>query len=171
MNLKSFGLKVGPYIYALLILLVLAFAFCAPTLEGKVLNQQDVTMARGQQAEIIKYRKETGKTPLWTNSMFGGMPTYQIHMGEHTTKVNIFKKISNIVRFGLPRYSVDAIFLVMLGFFIFALTLRLNIWIALIGAIAFAFSSYNIIYIETGHINKVYTIALIAPIVGGAIIA
>lgn len=170
MNFNGFIKSKSEYILAIVIFLVLAFAYCAPVFEGKVISSHDVTTAKGQQGEINEYLKKENRTILWTNSMFSGMPTYLISIGT-SGKVNLFHRLSSFIRFGLPKYSVDIIFLYMLGFFLLALAFKVNIWIAVIGSIAFAFSSYNIIYIEAGHINKTFAMAMMAPILAGLIFA
>lgn len=170
MNFNKFLKEKGKYVLVVLFFLALAFAFCYPVLEGKVINSQDIITAKGQQGEINEYLKKEGRTILWTNSMFSGMPTYLLTTGTNS-KVNIFHRLSKYVRFGLPRYSVDIIFLYLIGFFILGLAFGANIWISLIGSFAFALSSYNIIYIEAGHVNKTLAMSMMAPILAGIVYA
>lgn len=168
MNIKEFFKKYSNYLLAIVIFIVLAFAYCSPVLEGKVINQHDVLTAKGQQGEINQYREKEDKTPLWTNSMFGGMPSYLILMGENGN-TNVFRTFNKISRLGLPTQSVDIIFLYMIGFFVLALAFGVNFWLAILGTIAFTFSSYNIIYIGAGHINKALAMGMMAPILAGLV--
>ncbi|MFC2097908.1 YfhO family protein, partial [Bacteroidota bacterium] len=103
----------------------------------------------------------------WTNSAFGGMPSYQIKTGKSN---NIFYYLFRVFKLFLPGYSAAPLFLYLLGFYILLITLKLNRWLALAGAIAFAFSSYHIIILPAGHVNKTYAIAYMAPIIAGIIL-
>ncbi|MGD2035116.1 MAG: hypothetical protein PVF73_08690, partial [Bacteroidales bacterium] len=166
MKSQSYLKKTIPYLAAIVIFIVIAVAYCSPVLEGKSPQQTDVMKARGMQKEINDYHKRTGKYSLWTNSMFGGMPTYHIGSGG-VPNYNVFHFLGKVIRLHLPKYSVDIIFLYMLGFFILLIALGVNPWLSIIGAIAFAFSSYNIIIIAAGHVNKAVVISTIPAVIGG----
>ena len=161
--------KILPYVAAIIIFIALAVAYCNPVLDGKIIQQTDVLKAKGMQKEIADYYKKTGDYSLWTNSMFGGMPSYQISM-RGVPKYNIFEHLGNALRLDLPKYSVDIIFLFLIGYFILLLTLGVNPWLSIIGAIAFAFSSYNITLITAGHVNKAYAIGMMPAILGGVLL-
>lgn len=158
-----------PYIAAIVIFLVLAFAYCSPVFEGKTIKQHDVLTAAGMQKEMSDYHEKTGDYTLWTNSMFGGMPTYQIG-GAGVPTNNVFSSFVNVLRFGLPKYSVDIIFLYLLGFFVLLISLGINPWMSIVGAIAFAFSSYNIIIIGAGHVNKALVISILPIVLSGILL-
>jgi len=149
------------------ILIVISFAYVfTPIMQGKSLSQSDVVQAQGSQKEIMDVRAKTGHAPLWTNSMFGGMPTYQIW-------TSFPNSITTYVVEGMKAIfpnPVDTILLCLLGAYILFCVLKLNPWLALAGAIAFAFSSYNFILIDAGHANQMYAIAFFAPIVAGVIL-
>jgi hypothetical protein len=149
------------------ILIAISFAyFFSPIIQGKVLYQADVMQAQAMQKEINDVKKATGHAPLWTNQMFGGMPAYQIwaHFPSNvTTHVVDFLKVV----FPNP---VDTVLLYLLGAYLLFSVLRLSPWLAAAGAIAFAFSSYNFIYITAGHANQAYAIAFFAPILAGIIL-
>ena len=152
MDIKPIYQKSVPYVAAIVIFVVIAFAYCSPAIDGKVVRQTDVTMAVGMQKEMADYHKETGKYTLWTNSMFSGMPTYQIgRVGE--PDYNLFSKVAKFLRLDLPSYSVDIIFLYLLGFFILLLAFGLNPWLSIVGSLAFGFSSYNIILTLFRHMG------------------
>ena len=149
------------------ILIVISFAYVfTPIMQGKSLGDNDVTRAQATQKEIMDVRAKTGHAPLWTNSMFGGMPTYQIWT---TFPNNITSYVVEGMKTIFPN-PVDTILLCLLGAYILFCVLKLNPWLALAGAIAFAFSSYNFILIFAGHANQIYAIAFFCPIVAGIIL-
>lgn len=161
--------KYYPHLIAVLIFFVIAFIYMSPAIEGKLIVQGDVIKAKGQQAEIGKYIKETGDYTLWTNSMFSGMPVYQIAM-IGIPNYNVFSYMASFIRLHLPTYSVDVLFLYLIGFYILLLSFRISPWLSIVGAIAFALSSYNLIYIEAGHVNKALAISVMPPALAGIIL-
>ena len=162
---KSDLKKLLPYIGSLLIFLILSIAYVSPVLEGKRLLQSDIVKFEGMAKEIKDFREETGKEALWTNSMFGGMPAFQISV-RYSNNIAIY--LHQIFTLGLPR-PADMIFLYFAGFFIFLLVLKVNVWVAFAGALAFAFSSYHFIIIEAGHNSKALAIAYMAPVLAAII--
>ncbi len=149
------------------ILLVISYAyFFSPIIQGKVLFQSDVSQAQSMQKEINDVRAATGHAPLWTNQMFGGMPAYQIWASFPS---NITSHVIDILKAVFPN-PVDTVLLYLLGAYLLFSVLRLSPWLAAAGAIAFAFSSYNFIYITAGHSNQAYAIAFFAPILAGIIL-
>lgn len=152
--------KLLPYLGALLIFVILSIAYVNPVLEGKKLFQSDIMKFEGMAKEIKDYREETGEEALWTNSMFGGMPAFQISV---IYKNNIARFMHHVFTLGLPR-PADMIFLYFAGFFVFLLLLKVNVWIAFLGALGFALSSYHFIIIEAGHNSKALAIAYMAPV-------
>jgi hypothetical protein len=117
--------------------------------------------------EIQDFRAKTnGEEPLWTNSMFGGMPAYQISVIYHG---NLLKYVNSILMLGLP-HPAGYVFLYMLGFFILLLALEVDPWVAIVGAIAFGFSSYFFIILQAGHNSKAHAISFMAPVVAGFIL-
>ncbi len=157
-----------PYLGAVLLFIVLSFAYFSPVLEGKKLPQLDNTHAKAMSKELSDYEKETGEKAMWTNSMFGGMPAYQI---KGDSSKNIFNYLNRYTRLGLPYETVAIVFLYMLGFYLLLLSMKVDPWLSAIGAIAFAFGSYNLIIIIAGHITKTYAIALMAPVIAGVLYA
>jgi len=166
--MKNFDFKkILPHLSILIIFVIISYAYFAPVLEGKVLQQGDFTHAKGAAQELVDYKAKTGLDAQWTNSMFSGMPAYQIKGG---TQQNIYYYINNFLRFGLPYTTVAIVFLYLLGFYILLLTLKFNQWLSLIGAIAFAFSTYNFIIIGAGHITKTYAIAYMPLVLAGVML-
>jgi hypothetical protein len=154
-----------PYPVAIALFVILSIAYTGPLLQGRVLVQQDIIKFQGMAKEIADFRQETGEEALWTNSMFGGMPAFQISV---VYANNIANYLHEIMTLGLPR-PADMIFLYFAGFFIFLILLRVNPWIALAGAAGFAFSSYHFIILEAGHNSKAVAIGYMAPVLGAII--
>ncbi len=156
-----------PHLVAVAAFLILSSVFFSPLFDGFSLKQSDIRQFQGMSKEIVDNDFVHGVKPLWTNSMFGGMPSYQIAV-EHNA--NWLTYIDQAIKLGLPR-PVGILFISMLGFYILTLCLRVNPWLGMIGAIAFGFSTINILYIGAGHMSKVNAIAYMAPALGGLILA
>lgn len=155
-----------PYIAGIAIFIGLAMAYCAPVLKGKVIYQGDNLSWMGMSNEVSTYAKETGINSYWTNSMFGGMPTYQIR--NSTTASWLMGKFRSAYTLFLG--SVWAWFLTYLfGFFILLRAFDINKWLSIIGSIAITLSTYFLIIIAAGHINKVYAIGYMASVMAGFI--
>ncbi|MFC6103919.1 YfhO family protein [Olivibacter domesticus] len=148
------------------IFIAICLIYFSPAWQGKVLIQSDVTQAQAMQKEIMDFKQEDGKGPLWTNSMFSGMPSYQIWV---SYPKNIGTHIMAGLKGALP-YPMDVVLLYLLGAYLLFNVLRVKPWLAAVGAVAFAFTSYNFIYIEAGHANKAYAIALFAPVLAGILL-
>ncbi len=158
--------KLAPWFAAILIFLSITVVYFSPLFEGQKLKQHDITMYRGMSKEITDFRAKTGEEPLWTNSMFGGMPAWQISVHY---KDNLFRYADRIFRLGLPQ-SASYVFLYFLGFFILLLVLRVDPWLSIVGAIAFALSSYFFIILGAGHTSKAHAIGYMAPVLAGIIL-
>ena len=161
----DFKKDILPYLVAILAFYAISVIYCSPILEGKQLNQMDGRNGAGMGQDIKTFKEETGEKSLWTGSMFGGMPAYQIFP---SYKAYPFSNFRQIFEGGLPT-PASYIFLYMMGFFILMCALGVSPWIGIIGAIAFAFSSYFIIIITAGHIWKVWALGLIPPTLAGVI--
>ncbi|MEG1902866.1 MAG: YfhO family protein [Bacteroidales bacterium] len=158
-----------PYLACLLIFAAISVAYFTPELlEGKVLFQGDTQqgIAVGHEAKI--YQEATGEQTRWTNSLFSGMPTYQTAPSYGVRPM--LGMISDLYRLYLPS-PAGLIFIMMLGFFILMITLRVRKDLAVLGAIMYAFSSYFFIIIEAGHIWKFVTLAYIPPTIAGILLA
>lgn len=162
---KEIFKKYLPYVVAIVVFVLLAVIYAAPeAFDGKVIQAGDKVSAIGMGNEVMQYYKSTGEKPLWTGSMFSGMPNYQINTWI-PSKIFISNS-GSILKLGLPGV-VGMIFLYLFGFFILLRSFKVNKWLSIIGAIAIAFSSYFFIIIEAGHNNKVYGLAYLAAILGG----
>jgi len=154
-------------VVALLVFLVITLVYFSPVLEGKKLKQHDIAMFKGMSKEIVDHREATGEEALWTNSMFGGMPAWQISV---QYSGNLIAYLDKIFTLGLP-YPANYVFLYFLGFFVLMLVLRVDPWVATLGAIAFALSSYFFIILGAGHTSKAHAIGYMAPVLAGIILA
>jgi len=147
------------------IFLVICFIYFTPAFQGKTLGQVDVIGAQSTQKEINDYRaKDT--TILWTNQIFGGMPAYQIWAPYPD---NITSTIVRVLTTVFPNPIYNILILLFGTYFLFCV-LKLNPWLAAAGAIAFTFSSYNIILLDAGHTNQAFAIAFFAPIIASVIL-
>jgi hypothetical protein len=144
---------------------VLCFIYLTPAFQGKTLGQNDVTRAQSTQKEIMDYRaKDT--TILWTNQILGGMPTFQIWA---PYSGNITSHIISGIKAVFPN-PVDTVLVMLIGAYFLFNVLRVNPWLSAAGAIAFTFSSYNIILLVAGHANQAFAIAFFAPILASIIL-
>ncbi|MGX5818856.1 YfhO family protein [Chitinophaga lutea] len=155
-----------PHVYAILLFLGLAFLFCSPVLQGMELQQSDNVSWKGMSHEAISYQEATGIKPLWTNAMFGGMPTYQIYMPQD----NYTYWLHLAFMLGLPK-PVNFFFLAMLGFYVLGCVMRFRPWVAVLGAVAYGFASYNAIIVSAGHDTKIISMAYMAPTLAGILLA
>jgi hypothetical protein len=155
-----------PHGIALVIFIAITLSFFSPILNGKKLNQGDIVRFKGMSKEIVDYREKTGEEALWTNSMFGGMPAYQISL---KSPGDLMSYLDDFFKGFLP-HPADLVFIYMIGFYILLLSLGVNPWMSIIGSFAFAFSSYFIIIIEAGHNSKAHAIGYMAPVIAGVIL-
>jgi hypothetical protein len=142
---------------------LLALIYCYPQLQGKKLSQHDNLSWQGMAHEAMAYYDSTGKDVLWSNSMFGGMPTYTTYVG--TSNVNYLSNVQTILQLvGKPAYFF---FIAMLGFYVLMRVLKINKWLGMIGAVAYAFSTYNPIIISVGHDTKMLTLGYLPVALAG----
>ena len=158
--------KYLPHLIALVTFLVVTFAYLYPTLQGNVIFGGDTAGFMGMSKEALDYNSKHDEQTLWTGSMFGGMPTYQICMHEPNS---IVAHIDNCLRIlPGPTYRV---FLYLVGFYILLIAMGVSPYLSIAGAIAFAFGSYNLIIIVAGHNTKAVAIAYMAPIIASIYLA
>jgi hypothetical protein len=156
-----------PHIIAILIFIILGSIYFAPQFRGYSLNQSDIKNFQGMSKEISDFRQMEKKEPLWTNSMFGGMPAYQIAMGN----TNLLFTMENFIFFKIFKGQLGIILLAMVSFYIMLLCFEVNPWLCIFSSIAFGLSSVNILYLAGGHVTKVHAIALIPGIIGSMVYA
>jgi len=143
-----------------------SFLYFSPIIQGKVIQQMDYDHAKGVGNETISFTKANDRDVAWTNSLFGGMPSYQVG---GISNNNIYDPIRRFFTQFLPYATVSTFFMYLLGFYILLQTFKVNKWASIIGALAFALSSYNIIIIAAGHVTKTYAIAFMPIVIAGFI--
>lgn len=159
--------KLLPFGIAIIAFIAFAMLYCLPVVQGKVLHAGDVLNWQGAAHEAQEFQKENGYSPWWTNSMFGGMPTYQITGSLPTNNVRItLEKITHL-GFAGDWNVIGIIFGYLLGFFLMLRCFRINPWLAIIGAFALTLSTYFLLIIPAGHITKALAIGALAPFIGG----
>lgn len=158
--------KFLPHILVVIGLLGLALAYMNPVLQGKELIQSDIVNFLGMSKEIKDFRESTGDEPLWTNSMFGGMPAYQIST---LYPSNWSKNILKVFTETIP-HPASLLFLLLAGAYFMFIMLGVHWRYALAGAIAFGLASYNVIIIEAGHNSKAHAMAYMAPVIGSILL-
>ena len=154
--------KVLPFLIAIVVFVLISLAYFSPVLEGKKLFQSDIAQFKGVSKEIVDFRTEHDKEPYWTNRVFGGMPAYNVSA---YYPHNYIKKVDQLLRF-LPR-PADYLFLYFLGFFILLYVLKVEWKLAIVGALAFGFSTYLIIIFGAGHNAKAHAIAYMPVVLAG----
>lgn len=150
---------------SLVIFLILAFLYANPVIAGKQIFQHDIIQYKGGAKELLDYRAENGKETYWSDSMFGGMPTYQ--MGAQF-RGDLIKKVDRLLLF-LPK-PVSYLFLLFSGFFLLGMVVVKNWKYALLGATFFGLSTYFYIIIAAGHNGKLHTIVYFAPLLAGILL-
>ena len=160
--------RILPDVIAVLVFAVISFAyFCPAVTEGRILSQHDSVAGIGAGQESKEYMEQTGERTRWTNSIFGGMPTYQMSPSYDST--DLLKGVENLYHLYLPTY-VWYVFVMLLGFYILLRAFDFKVWMAGLGAIIWAFSSYFFIIIAAGHIWKFITLAYIPPTIAGMVL-
>lgn len=151
------------HIVAIAIFLVVALAYNYPALQGNKLSAGDTIHWMGMSEEARSWYEKTGENPMWSNSMFGGMPTVTHYM---RGKTNLIFPIQEFLTNTLPM-PVPFFFIAMICFYILMVSWKSNRWVALFGAIAFAFASYNLQIISAGHNTKMFSIAYMPLVLAG----
>ena len=152
-------------LFAIIAFALITLVYFTPILEGKRIKQHDIEMYKGMSQEINEFREETGEQSLWTNSMFGGMPAWNIGVQQNS---NLMTYVQKIIGLGFPS-PIMSVFISMLGFFILLLVFDCKIWISFIGALAYGFTSYLFIVMGAGHNSKAVAMAYMAPVIAGII--
>ncbi len=165
--MKDFNFKNAlPILAGILIFIALTFAYFTPLTKGKVIVQSDMVQNKGMAKEINDFREKYHSEPLWTNSMFGGMPAYQIAIRYPS---NLITPLRNVFMLWFPT-PANMVFSYLLGFFILLLVLKVDKWLSIIGAIGFGFSAFFFIVIDAGHNTQALAIGYMAPVFAGVIL-
>ena len=165
--LKTIFKSALPHLLALFVFAIVAIVYCKPAIEGKVLQQSDVTQWKGMAQDALNYKAQNGTTPLWTNSMFGGMPTFQI-TGIPVSPYSI-GALDGIFTLRLAE-PVGLFFLASLCFYFLAQVLGFSTLIGIIGGLAYSYATYNPIIVVVGHMTKMHAIAYLPFFIGAILL-
>lgn len=161
-RLKTFFI----HFFVTVFFIIAALTYFNPVLQGKVISQHDIKQFVGMAKEQNDFRKRNdNQEPYWTNSAFGGMPTYQL--GAYYPH-DYVKKLDSVIRF-LPR-PADYLFLYFIGFYILLCCMKVDYRLAIVGALAFGFSTYLIIIFGAGHNAKAHAMGYLPILLGGIIL-
>ena len=168
-NWKQIWQKAWPHLVAVASFVILTVIYFAPQVFGnKQLPQGDMISSYGMGHDAKEYHEQTGEWSHWSNAMFGGMP-YNVTSGVDSKSV--FRPIAKWIKCGFNGLTSGVLWLLLLGFYVFMLAVGCSPWLAIVGAIAFAFGSYNIIIIDAGHVTKAWVLATMPAIIGGCILS
>ena len=166
--MKTINFKaIYPHLIAVAVFLIVAVIYCKPALEGKVLQQSDVTQWKGMAQDALEYREKNGITPLWTNSMFGGMPTYQI-TGIPVSAYSI-GALDALFTLKLTE-PVGLFFLASICFYFLAQVLGFSTLVGIIGGLAYSYATYNPIIVTVGHMTKMHAIGYLPLFIGSVLL-
>ena len=158
-----------PDVLAVLLFAVISFAYFFPAdIEGRILYRHDSSAGRGAGQEMVEFQQRTGKQTRWTNALFGGMPTYQMAPSYKSTTV--LNQAGNAYHLWLPDI-VWYVFVYLLGFYILLRAFDFRWYLAMLGSVIWAFSSYFFIIIAAGHYWKVMALAYLPPMIAGVVLA
>lgn len=164
--MKSFSWKkIIPHVVAIAVFLIVALVYCGPALEGKVLQQTDIVHWKGTAQDAFNYKAQHGHFPLWNTHSFSGMPNYLIAMEGHSLLPNL----QRLMQFYLPQPAA-AFFMACLCFYILCMAYGMNVWVGIMGALGFAYATYNPIIISVGHETKMAAIAYMPGLMAGLIL-
>ena len=165
--MKSIWQKAWPHLTVIVIFVLVAALYCQPALQGKVLQQSDIIHWKGVAQQSFEYKEKYGHLPLWTNSMFAGMPAYQVAM-ERTSAISL-DYFNAVLTLGLPK-PISFFFLACLMFYILCQALRVNPWISAGCAIAYAYATFDPVIIAVGHDSQMLSIAYAPGVLAGIFI-
>ena len=158
-----------PDILAVVLFAVISFAYFFPAdIEGRILYRHDSSAGRGAGQEATEYQQRTGERTRWTNALFSGMPNYQLAPSYNSTST--LQKVEKAYHLWLPE-NVWFVFAYLLGFYILLRAFDFRQYLAALGAVVWAFSSYFFIIIAAGHLWKVMALAYLPPMIGGVVLA
>jgi hypothetical protein len=164
---KSLFKSALPHLIAVAIFAIVAIVYCKPALEGKVLQQSDITQWKGMAQDAMNYNDQYGTTPLWTNNMFGGMPAYQI-TGIPGTSFSV-GILDHLFTLNLAE-PIGLFFLASICFYFLAQVLGFSTVIGIIGGLAYSYATYNPIIVVVGHITKMHAIAYLPFFIGSILL-
>lgn len=158
--------KIGIQAAIVALFIAVSYLYFFPLLEGKQLAAHDIQSHIGMSKELADYRAKTGEEAVWTNAMFSGMPGYMISVLYPT---NLVGKLQSWFR--MLFHPAAMLILYLVGFYVLLTTLKVNRWLSVAGALAFGFSTYQIIIIGAGHNTKAYAVGYLMLVVAGVLMA
>jgi hypothetical protein len=159
--------KILPHLIAVIIFLIVAVIYCKPALQGKVVQQSDTQGWRGMAQQSFEFKDKYGHYPLWTNSMFSGMPAYQIAF-DPRTKITV-GYLTSVLTLGLP-IPVSFFFLACICFYFLALVAGANPWVSILGGLAYAYSTFDPVIIAVGHNTQMMSIGFAPAVLAGLLL-
>ncbi len=161
--------KLLPHILAIVVFLLVAVLYCKPVLQGKVVNQHDNLGWQGMAQQSFEFKEQYGHYPFWTNSMFSGMPAYQIAMDQRGSfnLNNIY--LSNLFTFGLPK-PISFFFLCCLSFYILMNVFRIRPWISVMASLAYAYCTFNPVLVAVGHDTQILAVGYAPLVIAGLLL-
>lgn len=166
--MKNFNFKkVLPHLIAIAIFLIVAIIYCKPALQGKVVQQSDIQGWRGMAQQSFEFKDKYGHYPLWTNSMFSGMPAYQIAL-DSRTKISV-GYLASVLTLGLP-IPISFFFLACICFYFLCLVAGANPWVSILGGLAYAYSTFDPVIISVGHNTQMMSIGYAPAVLAGLLL-
>ncbi|HET7117211.1 MAG TPA: hypothetical protein VFI29_12010 [Hanamia sp.] len=159
--------KILPHLIAVAIFLIVAIIYCKPALQGKVVQQADVQGWRGMAQQSFEFKDKHGYWPLWTNSMFSGMPAYQIAL-DARTKISL-SYLTSVITLGLP-VPISFFFLACICFYFLCVVAGANPWISILGGLAYAYSTFDPIIVAVGHNTQMVSIGYAPAVIAGLLL-
>src|SRR5690242_10967753 len=159
--------KLLPHLVAVVVFLIVAMVYCKPVLQGKVVSQHDIEGWRGMSQQSVEFNEKYGHYPLWTNSMFSGMPAYQIFL-DARTHIQV-GYIGNIITLGLPK-PINFFFLACICFYFLCIVAGANPWVGILGGLAYAYSTFDAIIIAVGHDTQMMSIGYMPAVLAGLLL-
>ncbi|MEO8112169.1 MAG: hypothetical protein ABI594_19115, partial [Ginsengibacter sp.] len=166
--MKNFDFKkILPHIIAIVIFLIVAVVYCKPALQGKVLSQHDIQGWRGMSQQSVEFNEKNGYYPLWTNSMFSGMPAYQIFLDARTHVLVGY--LSSIITLGLPK-PISFFFLACICFYFLCVVAGASPWLSIMGGLTYAYSTFDPIIVGVGHDTQMISIGYLPAVLAGLLL-
>lgn len=159
--------KIFPHLIAIAIFLIVAIIYCKPALQGEVLQQSDTQGWRGMAQQSFEFRDHHGYYPLWTNSMFSGMPAYQIAFDPRTSITVGY--LTSVLTLNLP-VPISFFFLACICFYFLCVVAGANPWISIMGGLAYAYSTFDPIIISVGHNTQMLSIGYAPAVLAGLLL-
>lgn len=160
-NFKAFV----PHLIAIGIFLIVAVIYCRPALEGKVLQQSDAIFWKGMAQNAFEYKEKNGHFPLWNTHLFSGMPNYQVAMEADSFLPNLH----NVLTLWLPK-PIGFFFLACISFYILSCVVGARTVLGILGGLAYAYASFNVLFVATGHDTKMWTLSYMPGLLAGLLL-